>query len=183
MRKLCLVIKIVSIILLLLFCINRFLIINIHVPTSSMENTIKADDKLIGSRVSSIMGNIKRFDIVVARDPFDKDKLIVKRIVGLPGEKVEIKNSNIYINDSEIPLSENFLKDNWIENNDGYLYKIPENHFLMLGDNRNDSFDARFWAEEAKKEGILDWEKYSYIDKKDIVAKIVFRYYHGFKLF
>ena len=166
-----------------MFCINRFLIINVHVPTSSMENTIMVDDKLIGSRISYIMGDIERFDMVVAREPFDKDKLIVKRIVGLPGEKVEIKNGNIYINDSETPLFENFIKDKWVEDNDGYLYKIPKNHYLLLGDNRNNSFDARFWAEKARKKDILDWEKYSYIDKKDIVAKIVLRYYHNFELF
>ena len=179
------VIKIIIIlifIIIMLILINAYLIININVPTESMENTIHVDNKLIGSRISYIISDINRYDIVVAEDPFINNRMIVKRVVGLPGENVIIKEGDIYINGSKNPLKESYLKEKWVKNNNGYVFDIPQNHYLLLGDNRNNSADARLWFEQMKSKNMCDLEKI-YISKEKIIAKIIFCYAPQIKLF
>lgn len=168
--------------IILLLILNRFFIINIYIPTASMENTIQIGDRLIGIRRGFWSKDIKRFDIVVIKDPFDEDRLLVKRIIGLPNETLKIENGKIYINNSENALTEQYLKEDWTQNCDGYMYDIPENKYLLLGDNRNDSLDSRLWDDKAESQGAADWEEYAYISQKSIIAKVVFKYYPQFEL-
>ncbi len=93
--------------------------------------------------------------------------MYVKRIIGLPGEKLEIKKGRVYINDSRQPLPESYLKEKAI--GDFGPYEIPEGCYFMMGDNRNDSEDARFWQN-------------TYVEKSEILGKVIFRYYKGFKI-
>ena len=85
----------------------------------------------------------------------------MKRIIGLPGEKVEIKDGLVYINDSSKPLDEPYINDP--PNGDFGPYNVPENSYFMLGDNRDESKDARYWdVKYVKKEKIVGkaWLKY-----------------------
>ncbi len=66
-------------------------------------------------------------------------------MVGLPGETVTIEDGSIYINDSAAPLAEPYLKENWFVATGPFRFEIPDDAYLMLGDNRNDSWDARYW--------------------------------------
>ncbi|MBE5922742.1 MAG: signal peptidase I [Lachnospiraceae bacterium] len=156
---------IVIAILLVLFLLNKYILINIRVPSGSMKETIQINDKLIASRISYVLENIERYDIVVADASENGEGLILKRVIGLPGEMITIANGQIFINNSDIPIEEDYLAEEWTEANDGYEFVVPEDSYLLLGDNRNDSYDARFWKEDEK-----------YICRENIIAKVLFRY-------
>ena len=136
--------------------LKDYVIINANVPTGSMENTIMPGDRLIGNRLAYVWSEPERGDIVIFYNPDNESELYVKRIIGLPGEIVRIENGSIYIGDSEEPLAEEYLKEAWVNRTGPYLFEIPEDSYLMLGDNRNDSLDARYWNNTyVKKEKIL----------------------------
>lgn len=184
-------VEIIVIALVLALLINNFIIVNATVPSGSMENTIHPGDRLLGFRFSYWFSEPQRGDIVVFRYPIDEarhqqDKSVkrtnfIKRIIGLPGETVEIRDAKIYINGSETPLEEDYLKEEWVVKNDGFTFQVPEGCYLMLGDNRNDSSDARYWAEKALMYGVADTVEeamqYSYVERDQILGKAYVRYW------
>ena len=161
--------------------INNFIIVNAQVPSSSMENTIMPGNRLIGTRFSYWFSEPERGDIVIFHYPLDEKIIYIKRVIGLPGETVRIEDGKIYINDSETPLDEPYLKEEWLVENTGFSYTIPEDCWLMLGDNRNNSADSRYWPQlvSSIEEGR---EKYSFVHSDQIMARAVFRYWGGFKV-
>ena len=102
-------------------------------------------------------------------------------MIGLPGETVEIRNGKIYIDGGETPLEEDYLDGEWTVNNDGYSYTVPEGSYFVLGDNRDDSFDSRLWADYALNNGWVSTEEeaqaYTYVSEDDIIAKALFVYF------
>lgn len=143
---------------LLALLIKNFLIINADVPTGSMENTIMPGDRFIGSRITYHIVYPQRGDIVVFKYPDDESQVFVKRIIGLPGETVKIEDGKIYINGSEEPLQEDYLKEEWTVATGPYTFEVPEDSYLVMGDNRNDSWDARYWTN-------------TYVSRKKILGK------------
>lgn len=142
-------VKIFLIAMVIAYCINNFVIINANVPSGSMENTIMTGDRMIGLRTAYWFNEPKRGDIVIFKNPDDENETFVKRLIGLPGEKVVIKDAKIYINDSEKPLKEDYLPEEWTRGNgaDKALeFNVPDDGYFMLGDNRNLSRDARYWT-------------------------------------
>ena len=79
--------------------VQSFLIINARIPSESMENTIMVGDQIFGNRLAYKFGDPQRFDIVIFRYPDDEKQLFIKRVIGLPGETVTIKDGKVYIND------------------------------------------------------------------------------------
>ena len=132
-----------------------------RVPTENMLPTIQIGNTCIVDQYSSL--EIKRFDIVIFKAPEDITKVIgeeevkvISRIVGMPNDKLEIRNNKIYVND--ILLKEPFEKIVSSEHpmKDFALLEIPENEYFLLGDNRSSSFDSRYWKKSTiKKENIL----------------------------
>lgn len=126
--------------------------------------TIKVGDTCIINKYAYTSKPIERFDIVVFNAPEWAKKLVndkedtkyLKRIIGLPDEKIEIKDNKIFINDKL--LEESF--DKIVDMNDPMkifpAMVIPENEYFLLGDNRPDSMDSRYWKPATvKKEEIL----------------------------
>ena len=144
--------------------LNNFVIANSRVPTGSMEKTIMAKSRVIGSRLSYITSDPKRGDVVIFHFPDDPTGKMyyVKRVIGLPGETVNIVDGKVYINGSDTPLDEPYLAEP-MEGSYG-PYTVPEGCYFMLGDNRNNSQDARFWQNK-------------YVAKDKIIAKVLFSYY------
>lgn len=142
--------------------IKYCLIINADVPTGSMENTIMPGDRLIGNRLAYLKEGPQRGDIVVFHYPDNEKELFVKRVIGLPGESVHIEDAKVYIDGVE--LEESYLKEEWTIATGTYDFEVPEDCYLMLGDNRNNSKDARYWE-----------NKYVNIDK--ILGKALFIYW------
>lgn len=144
--------------------IKNYIIINANIPSGSMENTIMTGDRLFGFRLAYKEKDPERGDIIIFKFPDDETENYVKRVIGLPGEKVVIAEGKIYINDSSVPLEEDYLKEEWTVKTGPYTFEVPEDSYLVLGDNRNNSADARFWNNK-------------YVKKEKILGKAVFRYY------
>ena len=136
-------IKMIIFVLIFVLVVNNFLIINAKIPSPSMENTIMTGDRIFGNRLAYVLGDPQRFDIVIFRYPDDESQLFIKRIIGLPGETVEITDGKVYIDGSETPLDDSFTPETPTGNYGPYT--VPENCYFMLGDNRNNSKDSRFW--------------------------------------
>lgn len=121
------------------FLINRFVFFKVTVPTTSMLPTIKIGDQLIVTRVLD-RSKLKRGDIVVFKSD-EIGKILVKRLVGLPGEKVEVdEDGQVFINEKK--LDEPYVV--YPEALSG-SFEVPKDSYLFFGDNRADSFDARKW--------------------------------------
>ena len=148
--------------------ITRVVIVNATIPTGSMEDTIMPNDRIVAFRLAYIASEPRRFDIVVFRYPDDETVLFVKRIIGLPGETVEIRDGQVYINNSDTPLDDSFTKNNATGNNGPY--EVPEGYYFMLGDNRNSSADSRSWEN-------------TYLSKEKILGKVVFKYFPNFQIY
>ena len=144
------------------FLMKEFVYANAEVPTGSMIPVVQPGDRLIINRLSYLFCDPERGDIVMFTNPDNEKKNYLKRIIGLPGEKLEIRAGLVYINDSENPLSEPYLND--LPNGDFGPYNITEGCYFMLGDNRDNSLDAREW-------------KNKYVKKEKIVGKAWIKYY------
>lgn len=160
-------IKMIIFVVAVVLIINNVLLINARVPSESMEKTIMTGDRFFGNRLAYLFSDPERFDIVVFKYPDDESQLFVKRVIGLPGETVEIKEGKVYINGSETPLDDSFTPETPI--GDYGPYVVPEDSYFMLGDNRNHSGDSRFW-------------KQPYVEKEKIVGKAILRYFSGIKI-
>lgn len=125
-----------------------------YIPSESMSPTLNVGDIVIGSCLNQ---EINRYDIIVFHAPngirttVPNEKLI-KRVIGLPGDTVEIKSNHIYINGDVI--QDDFCNE--METKDA-TFVVPDNEYFVMGDNRNNSYDSRFWN------GI-------YVKKSDIIS-------------
>ncbi len=147
----------------LAFALDRFIIVNAKIPSASMEPTIMTGDRLIGNRLAYINSDPQRGDIAIFLYPDNEKEYFIKRVIGLPGETVTIHDGKVYIDDSPYPLEESeYIKTTPF--GDFGPFKVPEGAYFMMGDNRNNSMDSRFWN-----------QPYVYRDK--ILGKAWFRYY------
>ena len=103
-------------------------------------------DRLIGNRLAYLKEEPQRGDIIIFKYPDDETQLYVKRVIGLSGETVTIREGEIYVDDELLPLAEPYLKENWTVATGDYVFEVPKDSYLVLGDNRNDSWDARYWT-------------------------------------
>ena len=156
-------VRMIIIVVAVVILAQNFLIINAKVPTESMVNTIMVGDQIFGNRLAYKFGDPQRFDIVIFKYPDDEKQLFIKRIIGLPGETVTIKDGKVYINDSQEPLDDSFCPETPLAKGDG-VYQVPEDCYFMLGDNRNYSKDSRYWVNK-------------YVARDKILGKAVLRYW------
>jgi len=147
MHKLKNLIKEVLIIIISAACLSLFLqsfIIEPRViPTGSMLPTIQLDQRILVNKFIYSYKSPQRGDIVVFTPPVitEDNKDYIKRVIGVAGEKIEIKNGQVYIND--MPLLENYTNGR-AEYDFGPIV-VPENSLFVLGDNRNNSYDSHAW--------------------------------------
>ncbi len=126
----------------------------------SMESTVSNKDKLAVSKVNYCFVAPKRFDIIVFSK--DKEENFIKRIIGLPGEKVEIRKGVIYINGKE--LVEEFGLEPISPESESLEIQLKKGEYFVLGDNRKVSLDSRYAA-------------IGPVRRKEIVGKVLFRLY------
>lgn len=174
-------VRMLVIVVAVAFFLTHFIIMNVKVPSGSMENTIMTGDRLIASRLAYRFSEPDRGDIIIFHYPVDESLIYIKRVIGLPGETIEIKDGHIYIDGSDTPLEESYLKEEWLLNNDGYTFHVPENCYFVMGDNRNNSEDGRRWADIALQTGVAateeEAEQYSYVKADEIEGKAIFKYW------
>jgi len=161
-------VKIIIIAVAIAFICNQFIIVNAKVPTGSMKDTIMEGNRLIGFRLSYLFSDPKRLDVVIFKYPDDETQNYVKRIIGLPGDIVVIKDGKVYVND--VMLDEPYIKEPMSVNSQVLTYSVPKGYYFMMGDNRNNSLDSRFW-------------KNTYVAENKILAKAIFKYYDSHIVF
>ncbi len=146
----------------------------ITVSSGSMEPTISAGDKADYDGEAYESKDPRRGDIILFHRPADggKGALQIGRIVGLPGENIEIRESRVYIDGFALPLEEPYLVNEWNHMNDGLLFDVPAGCFFVLGDNRDYSFDSRYWALEADPGSGDAGDEGSYLKREDIVGRV-----------
>jgi signal peptidase I len=152
------------------FFVMTFVVQAFQIPTGSMEPTLLVGDFLLVNKFVYVNSPstidrallprrpIRRQDIVVFKYPNDLSKDFVKRVIGLPGEKIEIKNKQVFVNDKLLDEPYKVHNDSQIiAKNDLYQYSdtirdnfgpvtVPAGHIFVMGDNRDNSADSRYWG-------------------------------------
>lgn len=178
------IVSYVIIVIAALLCaslINEYVLFNNEVPTGSMKPTIVEGSRLFSYRLAYLNDDPERGDIVVFNYPVDESQYFVKRVIGLPGEKVEIIDGKVYINDEA--LDESAYLTSQGTGNFGPYY-VPEDSYFMLGDNRNGSSDSRAWNLRALEAGLVVDEEhdYTFVHKDKIISKAGIQYYPKIKV-
>ncbi len=169
-----------------------FVLVNAVIPTGSMEKTIMTGDRVFGFRLAYTFSDPSRYDIVIFKYPDNEEQLFIKRIIGLPGETVVINHDGeVYVIDSSVDTTgvddEELMNNPYMfgsaqiidnsfcpetplggknssgEDRDG-VFRVPDGSYFMLGDNRNNSRDSRFW-------------KNKYVEKDKILGKAFLVYW------
>ena len=177
--------------------IRTFVFQAFKIPTGSMENNLLIGDHLIVNKMlyspapsgleSAVapIRHVRRHDIVVFKFPDDPKRDFIKRVIGLPGERVKIENKQVYIDD--VPLKEPyvFFRDDTGGPPHGFSSDsmrdsmaeviVPEGHYFMMGDNRDNSHDSRYWGtlsgDLLKGRALMIYWSYEYPDGRDAYFK------------
>ncbi|MDO0824507.1 signal peptidase I [Desulfosporosinus nitroreducens] len=153
-------VQILAFALILSFIVRTFLLDNRIVPSGSMLPTIQLQDRLIVDKLLFKFREIERGDIVVFHPTAksgEKDDL-VKRVIGLPGEEIQVKDGNVLVNGTA-------LEESYILEKPDYQYDpitIPADSYFVLGDNRRGSNDSHMWG---------------FLPKQNITGKVWIRYW------
>ncbi|HEY9622177.1 MAG TPA: signal peptidase I [Crinalium sp.] len=157
--------KTIGLSIILALGIRHFVAEARYIPSESMLPTLEVNDRLIVEKVSYHFHTPERGDIIVfwptqrlkQENPSLKDAFI-KRVIGLPGDKVEVRDGKVFVNGQ--PLSENYIAAE-----PEYQWGpevVPANSYLVLGDNRNNSYDSHFWG---------------YVPRENIIGRAVIRFW------
>lgn len=138
------------IIIVVVILIRTFIITPVRVDGASMDKTLENGQILLLYK----LGNVKRYDIVILDEEIE-DEIIIKRIIGMPNDTVEIKNGVLYINDEEI--EEEYA---YGETSDYDKITLGDDEYFILGDNRPISKDSRYFGP---------------VKKDEIIGKVIFR--------
>ncbi len=180
--KVKIILGIIAVLIVMILSVGWFVTWNVWLEfarerSNSMAETINENDIIIGRRAPE---EIKRGDIIIFQFPKDLSVKYVKRVIGLPGEEIEIKNQSVYVNGRELQekrvytrangqteqstKSDQQLKEEWERAESRYIVqieepkedeistpiKIPQNHYFVMGDNRSRSLDSRQWGTVAR---------------------------------
>ena len=141
-----------------------FLAEPLEVTGDSMKPTLQTSEQIIVEKLSMNFGEIESGDIVVFNSPEDPSSLIIKRVIGLPGDKINIRNGKVFVNEEVI--EEPYLEENTTTDGKRLLptqtIKVPYEQYFVLGDNRVNSTDSR---------------DFGTINEDEIVGKAVFVYF------
>jgi signal peptidase I len=150
--------------LVIALLIKAFLFQAFYIPSDSMVPTLKTHDRVIVNKLSYKLHPVHRGDIIVFKSPPGVDpsvKDLIKRVIALPGETVEGRpDGHIYINGKR--LAEPYLPKGTRPGQSFAAIKVPPDSYWVMGDNRSNSFDSRFFPEH-------------FIRKKDIVGRAFIR--------
>jgi len=158
---------------IIVFILSLFILINyrehyraFYLPTSSMSPTIKQNERLVVDKKAYVFKSPQRGDIIVFELEYkNKKKLMCKRVIGLPGERLGINKGEIYINGNLIQIpglpQAAFYLNAGDYGKEGKPAKIPADSYFVLGDTSTNSFDSRYFG---------------FVNKKDIYGKVIFTY-------
>jgi signal peptidase I len=134
----------------IVFPVRAWVVEPIFIPTASMEPTLPVGRHLFCDKLTLRRRKIERGDIVVFKPPTGEEEEMVKRVIGLPGETVELKEKAVYIDGKA--LSEDYIQhkraDEKLEGDTLGPVVVPENSYFVLGDNRDESNDSTMWKDK-----------------------------------
>ncbi|WP_077841675.1 signal peptidase I [Clostridium beijerinckii] len=148
----------IAVVLCIALLVWNFVGYGVWITSGSMIPTLEVKDRLLVTRVHNPK-NLKEGDIVLFKNDEFKGEILIKRLIGLPGDIIEIKNGVVYRNGQE--LKEDYVKNNEIYNGS---FKVPDDKYFFLGDNRANSDDSRYWKDP-------------YVDESYIEGKAQVKYY------
>lgn len=181
--------------------IRTFFVQAFKIPSGSMEDTLLIGDHLLVNKF--IYGTELPFfeepvlkirepehgDIIVFEFPEDRDKTyfkrrdFIKRVIGLPGDKIEIRNKNVYINGKRYLTPEAVYKDGNMTagpRDNMRLVEIPEGKYFVMGDNRDRSYDSRFWrfVDRSEIKGLAfikywSWDREEFMPRWDRIGRLI----------
>ncbi|HOG24130.1 MAG TPA: signal peptidase I [Candidatus Omnitrophota bacterium] len=146
---------------ILAIAIRTFIIGPYKIPSGSMKPTFIEEDKIFVDKISYRFHEPARGDVIVFKYPLDRKKDFVKRLVGLPGETIEIRDGVILVDGKPMtrpPFSKNhyYNVEDWEYGASGRIIKVPDGHYFTLGDNSAHSADSRQWG---------------FVPRKDVIGK------------
>lgn len=156
--------------IIVIVLIRSFFVTNYTVSGQSMMPTLQNKDKVLVSKIAYTVGEIERLDVLVFHED---EEDYVKRVIGLPGDVITYENDRLYINNKRVPepfLSSydtytnpksRFTEDFTLNSISGQS-RVPQGSYFVLGDNRMQSLDSRYFL---------------FVERKDIVGKVVARYW------
>lgn len=127
--------------LVLALIIRTFLFQPFFIPSGSMEPTLQVGDRIIVSKFTYYFNELKLGDVVVFKYPLDPKRDFIKRVIGVPGDVIEARDSQLLVNGLIVP--EPYVPRDY---GDFGPVEVPEQHFFVLGDNRTNSQDSRNWG-------------------------------------
>jgi len=133
----------------LAFLVRTFVAESFWIPTGSMESTLQIRDRIMAYKLFYGIKNVDRGDILVFKYPLNPRQNFVKRVIGLPGDEIQIKDKKVYVNGK-------FISEPYVIHSDSYLrgfprdeygpIKVPLDSVFVMGDNRDNSADSRYWG-------------------------------------
>lgn len=147
--------------------LNLFIFLNAHIPSGSMEPTIATGSMALGDRTAYLRGNPQRGDVVFFRHESEfEGKILVKRIIALPGQTFSMVDGRVYLDGVLLdePYVAQFSWDSYPET------VVPAGCYIVLGDHRTNSNDARFWNDP-------------FVRRTDLLGRAMFVYFPEFHTF
>ena len=144
---------------LLSLVIITFIVQAFYIPSGSMEPTLMIDDRILVAKFIYRLEPVHRGDVVVFRYPLNPQRDFVKRVIGLPGDRVGLKDGVVYVGDRAISERGYTIKPDF--GNYGPVM-VPAHQYFVLGDNRNNSEDSRFFG---------------YVPRANVIGKAMFIYW------
>lgn len=150
---------------IVVFILFKVVLLNGFIPSASMEPTLMTDNLVIANRLAYNSSKTpQRGDIIVFMKTDEYDFCLVKRVIGLPGDNIKIKDNKVYLNDE---LYDEYGVGNTEVLVDGHdEFNVPEGSIFVMGDNRENSLDSRYWDNP-------------YVDLKDVIGKVFLEYSLG----
>ncbi len=148
--------------ILVAWVLQAYLVKPFQIPSESMEPTIDPGDRILVNRLAYRYGEVQRGDIIVFKAPPEPDVDFVKRVVALAGDTVEVKRGQVIVNGE--PQVEDYINPNTVDVSNFPATTIPEGNVFVMGDNRTNSQDARFWNPP-------------WLPKENIIGKAFFTYW------
>jgi signal peptidase I len=159
-------VAIIAVAVLVALAAQSWLIKPYRIPSESMLDTLRPGDRVLVNRVVYHLRDPGRGDVIVFRYPEDPDVVFIKRVVGVPGDTLEVKAGRLYVNGRKVrepyvhrtggrldpttpqaAIAGSTMHDPWSLTKP---YRVPSDHYFVMGDNRTDSDDSRDWGTVAR---------------------------------